>query len=195
MANRSYLYISEYAEPYTDGIPEDQIVASGKYIIPVLWFTAFAASDIFQAIYDMEDEDTGEELEVPVAALRTTTDLALQRALACRAACFGILPDSLRTVYDDWLALLQGLERPYLFVELSELWMMKADEPYDDFLSTGVRAMDDFRLEDWQVLFDHAGIIYDPATRNVSGPTEYREDVVPYLLCGHSWIRRVPWEK
>lgn len=195
MANQSYLYMSDSSEPFTDGIPEHQIVAAGRYVMPIFWFTAFVVADIYDAVYDMVNEDTDEEEGVPVAVLRTTKDLAIQRAIGRRDSCFRILPDSLQPIYDQWLALLEGLELPHLHLETSELWMMGPDEPYDDFLGTCVRAMEEFREEDWDVLFSHTSINFDPQTRRVSASEKYGEDIVPYLLHGHSWIRPVPWDE
>lgn len=193
MSNRSYLYMSDTKEPYTSGIPERQIVAAANYVIPAFWFSAFEVSDVHEAAYSMEDEDTGEDAIVPIAVLRTTVDLARWRALSRRDLCFRMLPDSLRSVYDEWLTLLEGIDMPYLHLEASEIWELDP-EAFRDSLVACTRAFEDGSADNWRILMAQASLDYDATTNQVFTQDLQAYDM-PYLLRGGRWLRPVPWEE
>jgi len=120
-----------------------------------------------------------------------SVDTARQRARERKALFLVRFPSSLESVYDDWLALLDGIDTPYLLMEAAELWSMGEPAEFEILLDTCVRAFEDDDPRDWAVLLGQtASMDYNIITEHVL----FLDDrTVTIELHGYEWMRPVPW--
>lgn len=197
MANRIFLVLTHAPDPNMD-YEEDAIVAGASYVLPVLWCVAFSPDDIYWRDLNPEDAD---EAEVKVSdaddepgarsypVLLTPLNLATQRAHERRPLFFQVFPHILETVYDEWLALLDGIDAPYLLVDTLELWGMMPPEEFEPLLTECVSAFENTDARYWGTLLRQAAIEFDATTNRVS----FDEDKAAFVLRGYQWLRPVPW--
>lgn len=195
MANRIFLVLTHAPDPTVD-YEEDAIVAGASSVLPVLWCVAFSPDDIYWRDLNLEDADgaevSDEDDEASACAypvLVTPLRLAIQRTYERRPLFFQVFPHVLKTVYDEWLALLDGIDAPYLLVDTLELWGMMPPAEFELLLTECVSAFENMDARYWGALLRQAAITFDAATNRVS----FDEDKVAFVLRGYQWLRPVPW--
>lgn len=109
MSNQSFLLAgTNNAEaPFENEDSDDEVLRSGRYLVPVLWLTGFRASDIIDA------GDSECFLSAKIAEVRTRS----RSGFANLVARISIGPGYL----DEWLSTLDRVRSPYLKVELQEV--------------------------------------------------------------------------
>lgn len=197
MANRAFLV--QMAAPDPDGAYDtDAIVGAASYMLPVLWCAAFSPDDIAWCIVpELEDEDHEEDESdeeddrtgPTYPALLAATDAVRQRARDRRALFLRAFPCTLEGVYADWLALLDGIDAPYLLVDTLEVWGMDTPDVFEADLIECVAAFENDDPRYWSVLLRQATIAWDPNAHMMT----FDNAAIPVLLRGYEWLRPVPW--
>ncbi len=169
--------------------PRTDIVVEASYILPVLWCSVFTIDDIRQ--YPVES-DQGEQTVCPM--LITPSDEARRRALERRARFADVFPATLQGMYQEWLALLNDIEAPYLMLSMVEIWGMDDDHAsFDAFLAASLRAFETNAADDWgELLGQFPSMSYDAHSNRVSVVEGY-EDYPRHDLYGYRCMRPVPW--
>lgn len=196
MANRVFLTLAASDDPDVS-YNADEIVAAANYMLPVLWCLASGDADIAWRSLTQEDiterADAYAERSPAVVAypvLLIQSDAARQRSRERRGLFFRVFPRWLDQVYDEWLALLDGIGAPCLLVDTLELWVM-FDEPdqFEWLLRECVSAFENHEPRYWTTLLEQASIDLDVS----SGDLSFDVNAVPNLLRGYEWLRPVPW--
>ncbi len=181
-----------------------RVAAAANSMLPVLWFSAFLRHDVYWRTLasdnvrdgrdkglDDEQRDDGDDNVAAYPVLLTTTEMARQRARERKALFLVRFPSSLESVYDDWLALLDGIDAPYLLVEAVELWSMGQPAEFETMLDAGLRAFEDDDPRDWAALLGQtAGMRYNVITEHVLLLDDRHLTIE---LHGYEWMRPVPW--
>ncbi len=205
MANRAFLILADSADPnaaYDD--LDARVVAAANSMLPVLWFSAFSRHDVYwrtlasNSAGDERDkvlaDEHGDDGDGNVAAypvLLAPVDTAKQRARERKALFLTRFPSSLESVYDDWLALLDGIDTPYLLVEAVELWSMGKPTEFEALLDACARAFEADDPRDWDMLLGQtAGMRYNIITEHVLFLDDRHLTIE---LHGYEWMRPVPW--
>lgn len=194
MANRVFLVQCRSGDPSALDTKEDEVVVAASYILPVLWCSLYTRSDIHTRIEQWDDPFgrlADEQGFVSYPILLTSIERAKQRAIEKRPIFFEHFSSDAEIVYDEWLELLHGLEKPYLRVDTGELWSMGTPEEFDEFLAGCVRVFEENRPEDWAMLTGQTPYLeYNPATQQVTIGANGA-----YALRGYEWLRPVPWKE
>ncbi len=190
MAAQAFLVGSETDDPNVRYDGAGPIVAVSAYVLPVFWCGAFATDDMRARRRSGAgaSADTG-AASYPV--LLTSLAEAKKRAVWRRPLVFEYLPASLEHVYDEWLALLDSIDAPYILVDTLDLAGLLDPMEFGQRLSSCVRAFEQDRLDDWDELLGQAGINLESAARDVS----FDDDdpiVIARHLRGDPWVRPVP---
>ncbi len=190
MASQVFLVGSAADDPNVRYDGDGPIVAVSNYVLPVFWCAAFATDDMRARRRSGADvgADTG-VASYPV--LLTSLAEAKKRAVWRRPLVFEYLPASLERVYDEWLALLDGIDAPYILVDTLELAGLLDPIEFGQLLSSCVRAFEQDRLDDWDELLGQAGINLESAARDVSFDDDDPAAIARHLR-GDAWVRPVP---
>jgi hypothetical protein len=196
MANRSFLLVSSSPDPDANFESADVVAASWR--LPLLWFSLFDISDIYQSTLsrcDDEEEDptidNGDDLPLITTypVLITTTAVALKRTQLRRTIFFSHAEQALQPLYDRWITLIMGVEAAYLHLQGDEIWSMGAPEQYDKYLQAGLQAFSANAPDGWSHLCWEHGISFDRDTQQIS----FGDHDVEHVLYGYWWERPVPW--
>ena len=188
MANRIFLALAHSDDPNVS-YGDDEIAAAASYMLPVLWCAAFSECDIVWRDIDQVEGDEDEPRATAYPILLTSLDAAKHRSRERRELFFRVFPRWIETVYDGWLALLDGVDAPYLLVDTLELWGMGEPDEFEALLTECVSAFENDEPRYWASLLHQASIDLDVSTEELS----FDVDAIPYLLRGYEWHRPAPW--
>ncbi len=187
MANRVFLALT-YADDPESAYDDDAIVAAANYMLPILWCAAFAPDDIAWRTVAADDDDN-DTIPQTYPILLAATDVVRRRARDRRDLFFRAFPPTLEGVYADWLALLDGVDAPYLLVDTVDVWGMGAPDAFAADLSACVATFENDDPRYWSALLGQANITWDPIVKRMA----FDDAAMPILLRGYEWFRPVPW--
>lgn len=192
MANRAFLVLTQANDPDI-AYDADAIVAAANYLLPVLWCAVFGPDAIAWRSLDQTADEDEEDETAPRAypVLLAASELVRLRARDRREVFFRVFPRTLESVYGEWLALLDGVDAPYLLVDTLELWGMMEPDAFQENLTEYVGAFEFTDPRYWSAVLHQASIDFDPTTAELS----FDEKAIPYLLRGGEWLRPVPWKE
>lgn len=199
MANRIFLVLTHADDPNAPYEAQDIVVAAST-MVPILWASVFSVDDIYirtetWSEQEGEDDDESETFEATYPVLMAPRATIWQRATERHAAFLTLFPPRLEPHYQEWLALLEGVQAPYLLVDTQELWAMGAPEEFDRKLHAYVRAFEHHATPDLAALVNQThSLRFDAANRQVS-PIKGQAGHIPYDLRGYYWLRPVPWKE
>ncbi len=189
MVGRVFLVGSEADDPSVR-YDDERIVAVSDYALPVFWCGAFSTDDL-RACRRSGTNAGANTGTTSYPVLLTSLAEAKKRAIWRRPVVFEYLPASLQPVYDEWLALLDGVDAPYILVDTLGLAGLLDPVELGQLLASCVRAFEQDRLDDWDELLGQAGINLESVARDVS----FDDDdpaAIARRLRGDRWVRLVP---
>jgi len=189
VAAQVFLVGSEADDPNVRYDGAGPIVAVSTYVLPVFWCGAFSTDDM--RARRRSGAGAGADRDAAsYPVLLTSLAEAKKRAVWRGPLVFAYLPASLEHVYDEWLALLDSIDAPYILVDTLELAGLDPVE-LSQRLSSCVRAFEQDRLDDWDELLGQAGINLESAARDVSFDDDDPAAIARHLR-GDTWVRPVP---
>jgi hypothetical protein len=191
MANRSYLITGETEDFDINVIDHDEdIIAAANYSVPLLWLALFDEKDLLLTEMEMAD---GATVYCPRLAAKTEKckDVFTER----RRVLLSLLPDDFHDLFEIYAKYILCIGKPYLHIELSEIWTMASDIPlFENNLRRALRSMNRLDLQIYtQTLKDISIIDFDAddGKKIIKSPKSY--DEITALLCGYSWYKKLPW--
>ncbi|WP_038288152.1 hypothetical protein [Acetivibrio straminisolvens] len=158
----------------------------------MFWFGLFSYEDLIYRKLEMSD---GTFEDWPILVVEK--DKAIERATKRKERFLSVLPKTYDSLYQKWIFLLQDINLNYIFLDMDEIRMMENDtENFDRKLKEILNSLDDFNSNKFDILMkDFVGIQIKEGIldKEISHP-KYKEEII-HLLCGYSWIRKVPWEE
>ena len=122
MPNRAYLALTQSGDPNDEPTAATILVAAST-CYPILWWTIFEADDIAVRTDGWEDDD-GNPTPVEVPTLITTPERAICRAMARQSLFYSYFPTKGEPYYYQWLALLEGVDAPFIHLFTDEIAAM-----------------------------------------------------------------------
>jgi hypothetical protein len=136
-----------------------ELILMSKYMVPILWCTAFNKTDFITRTITIPGEDPIKE---PV--LMTDAEIGIERAISRRPKLCAMFSNKIDDLYDEWLKLLELFRGNYIHMDWSEVSAMFPDDELDQNVKSGVRAFEDNHQDNWSSLMGLSGIAYDPST-------------------------------
>jgi hypothetical protein len=152
------------------------ILLESNYIVPALWYSAFALNDLRTVSIAWSTE--GNSATIPI--LSTPLESARRRVEDRRSLFIRRFSLDLLSVYNIWSNLLATIKHRYLLLEAIELYGLDPDS-FADTLIAGTRAWDQDIDEDWDMLLAYVGLRADP----VSGQACDRSEATTIALLGY----------
>jgi hypothetical protein len=200
MANRAFLMLN-FSGDVNEAFTSEAVAAGASSLYPVLWWSAFSPADLMLRTVEGEDED-GDPAQFSFPCPLTSLAVARAHAIARRPFFFSYFPETAAPIYQQWLALLDGIDAPFLSINTGDIWVMSEPEQSNAEIASYSRAFEDGQLEDWIALLRQVHIELDPATRQIiyRSLDRHRQELpeleaqIGYRLRGYGWERPVPWK-
>jgi crotonobetainyl-CoA:carnitine CoA-transferase CaiB-like acyl-CoA transferase len=140
---------------------------------------------------EYEEAEAGEAL---IPRFVTSTKTATRRARERKPRFLEVFPSECEHIYEEWVALLEGIDAPYLHLLTDELWAMDPED-FAVKLRAWLQAFEQNRADDWAALLQQVDIAFDPVTGRASLMEGETAREIGVALRGYRWLRPVPWSE